>query len=60
MKTDKTGGLSYEKVESYEKAAEGHNAEDEVINKKVRKNTEYNFNGIGKALLRCLRVGEKN
>ena len=60
MATDKTGGLSYETEESYKKAAEDHIGEDEDITEKVRKNTESNFNGIGKALLRCLRVGETN
>ena len=58
MPTDKTGGLSYETKDSYLKAAKDHVDEDVEITEKVRKNTEAQYNGIGKALLRCLRVGE--
>ena len=57
MPTDKTMGLSIESKESYKAAAEEHIKDDEKITEKVRKHTEAEFNSIGKAMLRFLRVG---
>ena len=57
MPTDKTMGLSVETKESYKADAEEHIKDDEKVSEKVRKNTEAEFNSIGKAMIRFLEVG---
>ena len=57
MPTDKTMGLSVETKESYKAAAEEHIKDDEKVTEKVRKQTEAEFNAIGKAMIRFLDVG---
>ena len=57
MPTDKTMGLIIESKESYKAAAEEHIKNDDIVNEKTRKYTEAEFNSIGKAMLRFLRVG---
>ena len=57
MPTDKTMGLSVETKESYKADAEEHIKDDAKVSEKVRKNTEAEFNSIGKAMIRFLEVG---
>ena len=58
MATDKTNGLSYETKDSYKLAAKDHIKDNKIVSDKTRKNIEANYNGIGKGMLRFLRVGE--
>ena len=58
MPTDKTMGLSVEPRESYKAAAEVHIKDDIVITEKARKQTESEFNALGKAMIRFLKVGK--
>ena len=58
MPTDKTMGLSVETRQSYKAAAEEHVKDGEKVTEKVRKQTEAEFNSIGKAMIRFLKVGD--